>query len=75
MGVVAAAARREGHEVRLIDLQAETHRDRFHWIRAWIPEAVAYSCNYLANVPEIIDLAKAARALRIFTSARAEGAG
>src|SRR5579875_1944059 len=46
--LVAAAARRAGHEVRLIDLQVEDHR--------------AYSCNYLAHVPEIVDLAKATKA-------------
>ena len=62
--LVASAARRAGHDVRLIDLQAETHKDYFRWIRSWSPDAVVFSCNYLANVPEIIDLAKATRALR-----------
>jgi len=56
--LVAESARRAGHEVRLIDLQAETHTDYFEILEAWRPDAVGFSCNYLANVPEIIDLAK-----------------
>ena len=59
--LVAAAARRAGHEVQIIDLQVETHRDYTRLIETWKPDAVAYSCNYLANVPEIIDLAKLTR--------------
>src|ERR1700733_65606 len=61
--LVASAARGAGHDVRLIDLQAETQKDYFRWIRTWSPEAIVFSCNYLANVPEIIDLAKATRKL------------
>src|ERR1700756_3840803 len=60
--LVAAACREAGHDVRIIDLQAETQRDYFRIIDQWQPDAVAYSCNYLANVPEILDLAKATRA-------------
>src|ERR1700760_2288045 len=60
--LVAAACREAGHDVRIIDLQAETLRDYFRIIDQWQPDAVAYSCNYLANVPEILDLAKATRA-------------
>ena len=60
--LVAAACREAGHDVRIIDLQAETERDYFRIIDQWQPDAVAYSCNYLANVPEILDLAKATRA-------------
>jgi hopanoid C-3 methylase len=60
--LVAAACQEAGHDVRIIDLQAETHRDYFRMIDQWQPDAVAFSCNYLANVPEIIDLAKATRA-------------
>ncbi len=56
--LVAAAVRRAGHEVQLIDLQAETHEDYFKIIDRWQPDVVAFSCNYLANVPEIVDLAK-----------------
>jgi hypothetical protein len=49
---------------RLIDLQVEDHRAYFRLLRSWRPEIVAFSCNYLANVPEIVDLAKA-RAARL----------
>jgi len=59
--LVAAAARRAGHQVRLIDLQSETHADYFRLIDEWHPEVVAFSGNYLANVPEIIDLARMTR--------------
>ncbi|MDR5824620.1 hopanoid C-3 methylase HpnR [Caballeronia sp. LZ043] len=58
---VAAAVRRAGHDVRLIDLQVETHRDLDRLIRDWRPDALCFSGNYLANIPEIIDLARAVR--------------
>jgi hopanoid C-3 methylase HpnR len=60
--LVAAAARAAGHQVRLIDLQVETHRDYFRLLKQWRPDAVCFAGNYLANVPEIIDLAKATKA-------------
>jgi hopanoid C-3 methylase len=60
--LVAAAARQAGHHVRLIDLQVEDHRAYFRAIEQWRPDVVAFSCNYLANVPEIVDLAKATKA-------------
>jgi hopanoid C-3 methylase len=60
--LVAAAARRAGHSVRVIDLQVETHADYFRLLDEWAPDVVAFSGNYLANVPEIVDLAKATRA-------------
>ncbi|HEX4967703.1 MAG TPA: hopanoid C-3 methylase HpnR [Nitrospiraceae bacterium] len=56
--LAAQAARQAGHEVHLIDLQADTHADYFKIIDRWKPDVVAFSCNYLANVPEIVDLAK-----------------
>ncbi len=56
--LLAQAARRYGHEVRLIDLQVETHKDFVKFLDEWKPEAVGFSLNYLANVPEVIDLAK-----------------
>ncbi len=56
--LVAQAARQAGHDVQLIDLQAETHKDYFKIVDRWKPDVVAFSCNYLANVPEIVDLAK-----------------
>src|SRR4029453_18690066 len=61
--LVAAAARQAGHSVRLIDLQCESHWNFLHLIRHWQPDVIVFSGNYLANVPEIIDLARATRAL------------
>jgi magnesium-protoporphyrin IX monomethyl ester (oxidative) cyclase len=60
--LVAQAVRRAGHEVQLIDLQVEDHRAYFRLLDRWRPDVVAFSCNYLANVPEIIDLAKTTKA-------------
>ena len=59
--LVANAARQAGHDVRLIDLQVESHQDYFRMVRDFRPDAIGFSGNYLANVPEIIDLAKASR--------------
>jgi len=59
--VVAAATRKAGHSVRLLDLQAFRHEDYFRLLDAWRPDAVGYSLNYLANIPEIVDLAKETR--------------
>jgi hopanoid C-3 methylase len=59
--LVAAAARNAGQSVQIIDLQSESHRDYFRILDRWQPDAIAYSCNYLANVPEILDLAKETR--------------
>src|SRR6266849_9391690 len=56
--LVAQAIRQAGHAICLIDLQVETHRDYSALLRTWRPDVVAFSCNYLANVPEIVDLAK-----------------
>ena len=56
--LVAAAVRRAGHDVRLIDLQVETHADLDRMVNDWQPDIVAFSGNYLANIPEIIDLAR-----------------
>ena len=61
--LVAEAARQLGHAVRLIDLQVESHHDYFGLLREWPPDVIAFSCNYLANVPEIVDLAKATKAM------------
>lgn len=60
--LVAAAARKAGHEVRLIDLQSETAADYHRMLREFAPDVVAFSCNYLANVPEVVDLARETRA-------------
>ena len=59
--LVAEACRRSGFEVRLLDLQASKHKDYFRTIEQWRPDALGFSLNYLANVPEVIDLAKATR--------------
>ena len=56
--IVAQAIRNSGHDIRLIDLQVEHHRDYFALLQEWRPDVVAFSCNYLANVPEIVDLAR-----------------
>ena len=56
--LLAEAVRRLGHEVKLIDLQVERPEDYFRLLKSFKPDVVAISCNYLANVPEIIDLAR-----------------
>jgi hopanoid C-3 methylase HpnR len=60
--LIAAAARDAGHEVRIVDLQVETHAALAAMLRRWSPDAVCFSGNYLANVPEIIDLSKSIKA-------------
>jgi len=62
--LVAAAARRAGHDVRICDQQVEPAGEFLHLLDAWGPDCVCFSGNYLANIPEIIDLAKAAKARR-----------
>lgn len=59
--LVADTVRRLGHETYLIDLQVETHDAFFRVVDSWRPDVIAFSLNYLANVPEVIDLAKAAK--------------
>jgi hopanoid C-3 methylase HpnR len=61
---VAAAVRAAGHEVRLVDLQVFTQSEYVAELTDWQPRAVGFSVNYLANVPEVIDLAKTTRRLR-----------
>jgi hopanoid C-3 methylase len=60
--LVAAALRRAGHEVRLLDLQVADARRFYRMLGEYRPDVVAFSCNYLANVPEIVDLAKGTKA-------------
>lgn len=60
---VAAAVRAAGHQVKLLDLQIFTHRDLYRLIETWQPQALGFSLNYLANVPEVLDLAAGARSL------------
>ncbi len=58
---VGAALRAAGHEVRLLDLQLFAHRDYFRELDTFRPDVVGFSLNYLANVPEVLDLAIATR--------------
>jgi hopanoid C-3 methylase len=55
---VASAALADGHDVRLIDLQVYGRADLERQVAEFRPEAVGFSLNYLANVPEVVDLAK-----------------
>ncbi|CAG4894135.1 hopanoid C-3 methylase HpnR [Paraburkholderia saeva] len=59
---VAAVIREAGYDIRLIDLQVESHRDLDRLMRTWRPDVVCFSGNYLANIPEIIDLSKSIKA-------------
>jgi hopanoid C-3 methylase HpnR len=59
--LVADSARRAGHDVRLLDLQIFGHDDYLKALGEWRPDAIGFSLNYLANIPEAIDLAKTAR--------------
>jgi magnesium-protoporphyrin IX monomethyl ester (oxidative) cyclase len=59
---VATAARAAGHDVRLLDLQVFDHAAYAREVGEWRPRAIGFSLNYLANVPEVIDLAKATKA-------------
>ncbi|HEX4210196.1 MAG TPA: cobalamin-dependent protein, partial [Candidatus Binataceae bacterium] len=58
---VAAAAVAAGHQVRLIDLQIFKQAELIREIEDFRPHAVGFSLNYLANVPEVINLAKAVK--------------
>src|SRR5689334_15118961 len=60
---VAEACRQAGHEVRLLDLQVFKHKHFRRTLETWRPDAVAFSLNYLANIPEVVDLARLAREL------------
>jgi hopanoid C-3 methylase HpnR len=60
---VAHAIRAAGHDVRLLDLQIFTHADYERALRGFRPEAVGFSLNYLANAPEVIELARLAKRL------------
>src|ERR1700704_2997005 len=55
---VASAVRAAGHEVRLLDLQIFGQADYYRELADFAPHAVGFSLNYLANVPEVLDLAK-----------------
>jgi hopanoid C-3 methylase len=59
---VAAAVRTAGHDVCLLDLQVFDHADYAREVAEFRPRAIGFSLNYLANVPEVIDLAKSTKA-------------
>jgi hopanoid C-3 methylase len=59
--LVAGAARAAGHDVRIVDLQVEPPKRLWRLIDQWRPDAVCLAGNYLANIPEIIDTAKAVK--------------
>lgn len=54
---VAEAARRAGHDVRLVDLQTTPRTLLVRELESFRPEVVGFGLNYLANVPEVLDLA------------------
>ena len=61
---VAAAALADGHDVRLIDLQVYDHAELEREVIEFRPQAVGFSLNYLANVPEVVNLAKRIKVMR-----------
>ncbi|MDB5218619.1 MAG: Cobalamin B12-binding/Radical family protein [Myxococcaceae bacterium] len=65
--LIAASLRRAGHDVRLLDLQASSRNDFLRLLRDFRPDAVLIGMNYLANVPEVIELCR-------LTKERAPGA-
>jgi magnesium-protoporphyrin IX monomethyl ester (oxidative) cyclase len=58
---VAAAAREAGHEVRVVDLQVLSRDLLDREIVSFAPQALGISLNYLANVPEAIEIARQAK--------------
>jgi hopanoid C-3 methylase len=52
-----------GHEVRLLDLQIFGHDTLAAQLRQFRPQAVGFSLNYLANVPEVIGLAQRVKSM------------
>lgn len=59
---VAAAARDAGHEVRIVDLQVLSPAVLDVELHSYAPEALGVSLNYLANIPEAIEIARRAKA-------------
>ncbi len=55
---VASAILADGHDVRLVDLQVYDRAELERQVTGFRPDAVGFSVNYLANVPEVVDLAK-----------------
>ncbi|MDR7299989.1 hopanoid C-3 methylase HpnR [Haloactinomyces albus] len=59
----AGAARDAGHEVRIIDLQTHRLGELEQELARFAPDAVGFGLNYLANVPEVIDVAHRVKTL------------
>ena len=55
---VAGSARQAGHDVRVLDLQVFSHADLERELADFQPDAVGFGLNYLANIPEVLDLAR-----------------
>src|SRR5262245_52724615 len=62
--LVAEACRKAGHDVRVLDLQVFRQRHYESALDSWQPDVIGFSLNYLANIPEVVDLAKLAREKR-----------
>jgi hopanoid C-3 methylase len=60
---VGAALLADGHDVQLVDLQVYRQAELERRLAEFRPEAVGFSVNYLANVPEVVDLAKQVKAM------------
>jgi magnesium-protoporphyrin IX monomethyl ester (oxidative) cyclase len=60
---VAGAAVAAGHRVRVIDLQTDPHATLARELTGFRPDALGISLNYLANIPEAIDIARRAKRL------------
>jgi hopanoid C-3 methylase HpnR len=53
---VAGAAREAGHDVRVLDLQVFSHAELAAEVNSFRPEALGISLNYLANIPEALEI-------------------
>jgi hopanoid C-3 methylase HpnR len=60
---VAAAARIAGHDVRVVDLQILPRTVLDRELVSYAPEVIGISLNYLANIPEAIEIAQHAKAV------------
>src|SRR5260221_14493105 len=56
--LVAEAARRAGHSVRLVDLQVESHSDYHRMIAEGRAGFISLFLNYLPQIPKVFVLAK-----------------
>jgi magnesium-protoporphyrin IX monomethyl ester (oxidative) cyclase len=58
---VAQAIRSAGHQVRLLDLHVFQQDTYVQELDTFKPQAIGFSLNYLANVPEVIELSRRAK--------------